>query len=97
VLASGGAEPCFTAWHDRATRRPLRQLGSGVRAHGGHCHPLHGSNERPWAGGLSGTGAERPGQIGTGRLISQTQHEGQHSNSMSEKKKERLLRAQACE
>lgn len=99
VLASGGAEPCFAAWSDRPTWRPLRQLGLGVRARGGHCHPLHGSNERPWAGGLSGTGSERPGQIGTGRLISRTQHEGRHSNSMSEKKRKkgRLLRAPSCE
>lgn len=93
MFVSGGSEPCLAAWHGRAAQWPLRQLGLGVKACGGHCYPpcmgayvrLH-SNDYPRQVVYGGQRAARPGQIGTQRLISQAQHEGQHSNSMKREK-----------
>lgn len=39
MFVSGGSEPCLAAWHGRAAQWPLRQLGLGVKACGGHCYP----------------------------------------------------------
>lgn len=53
----------------------------------GTATPCMGAMRGPGQVVYQGQGTERPGQIGTGRLISQTQHEGRHSNSMRVKKK----------
>lgn len=52
-------------------------MGAYVRLH---------SNDYPRQVVYGGQRAGRPGQIGTQRLISQAQHEGQHRNSMKREK-----------
>lgn len=52
-------------------------MGAYVRLH---------SNDYPRQVAYMGQRAGRPGQIDTQRLISQAQHEGQHSNSMKREK-----------
>ncbi len=52
----------------------------------GTATPCMGAMRGPGQVVYQGQWAGRPGQIGIGRLISQTQHEGRHSNSMRVKR-----------
>ncbi|GAA6094762.1 uncharacterized [Tachysurus ichikawai] len=38
-MSDCGSGPCLAAWHSRAAQWPLRLLGLGVKACGGHCYP----------------------------------------------------------